>query len=74
MNVNDENYVKTGEGYMKETFAIPAVGALITKCVGDEEFILVQNRKKNNCRITNRLHWTDRDSSGHRTSDLEIQR
>ncbi len=33
---------------MKETFAIPAVGAIIIKRVDDEEFILVQNRKKNN--------------------------
>ncbi len=33
---------------VKETFAIPAVGAIIVKRVGDEEFILVQNRKKNN--------------------------
>lgn len=33
---------------MKETFAIPAVGAIIVKRIGDEEFILVQNRKKNN--------------------------
>lgn len=33
---------------MKETFAIPAVGAIIIKRVGDEEYILVQNRKKNN--------------------------
>ena len=33
---------------MKETFAIPAVGAIIVKKVGDEEYILVQNRKKNN--------------------------
>ena len=33
---------------MKETFAIPAVGAIIVKRVGDEEYILVQNRKKNN--------------------------
>lgn len=33
---------------MKETFAIPAVGAIIVKMVGNEEFILVQNRKKNN--------------------------
>lgn len=32
---------------MKETFAIPAVGAIIVKRVGNEEFILVQNRKKN---------------------------
>ena len=29
---------------MKETFAIPAVGAIITKKVNDDEFILVQNR------------------------------
>lgn len=27
---------------MKETFAILAVGALIVKCVGDEEYILEQ--------------------------------
>ena len=33
---------------MKETFAIPAVGAIIVKRIGDEEYILVQNRKKNN--------------------------
>lgn len=33
---------------MKETFAIPAVGAIIVKQVGDEEYVLVQNRKKNN--------------------------
>lgn len=33
---------------MKETFAIPAVGALIVKQDKDEEYILVQNRKKNN--------------------------
>ena len=33
---------------MIEKFAIPAVGAIIIKHVGDEEFILVQNRKKNN--------------------------
>lgn len=33
---------------MTETFAIPAVGAIIVKRVGDEEFILVQTRKKNN--------------------------
>lgn len=33
---------------MKETFATPAVGAIIVKMVGNEEFILVQNRKKNN--------------------------
>ena len=33
---------------MKETFAIPAVGAIIVKQVGDEEFILVQERAKNN--------------------------
>jgi len=33
---------------MKETFAIPAVGAIIVKKVEDEEYILVQNRKKNN--------------------------
>ena len=33
---------------MTEKFAIPAVGAIIVKKVGDEEFILVQNRKKNN--------------------------
>ena len=29
------------EAFMKETFEIPAVGALIVKCVGDEEYILV---------------------------------
>ena len=33
---------------MTETFSIPAVGAIIVKKVGDDEFILVQNRKKNN--------------------------
>lgn len=33
---------------MTETFAIPAVGAIIVKRAGDEEYILVQNRKKNN--------------------------
>lgn len=33
---------------MKETFAIPAVGAIIVKRESDEEYILVQNRKKNN--------------------------
>lgn len=33
---------------MKETFALPAVGAIIVKRVGNDEFILVQNRKKNN--------------------------
>ena len=33
---------------MTETFAIPAVGAIIIKKVEDDEFILVQNRKKNN--------------------------
>ena len=33
---------------MKETFAIPAVGAIIVKKSENEEFILVQNRKKNN--------------------------
>lgn len=33
---------------MKETFAIPAVGAIIVKKIENEEFILVQNRKKNN--------------------------
>ena len=32
---------------MKEIFAISAVGAIIVKKVGDEEFILVQTRKKN---------------------------
>lgn len=32
---------------MTETFAIPAVGAIIVKRVEDEEFILVQTRKKN---------------------------
>ena len=32
---------------MKETFALPAVGAIIVKKVEDDEFILVQNRKKN---------------------------
>lgn len=33
---------------MTETFAIPAVGAIIVKRVRDDEFILVQTRKKNN--------------------------
>lgn len=33
---------------MKETFAIPAVGAIIVKRIEDDELILVQNRKKNN--------------------------
>lgn len=33
---------------MTETFATPAVGAIIVKRVEDEEFILVQTRKKNN--------------------------
>lgn len=33
---------------MKETFAIPAVGAIIVKKTENEEYILVQNRKKNN--------------------------
>lgn len=33
---------------MKETFAIPAVGAIIVKHINGEEYILVQNRKKNN--------------------------
>ena len=33
---------------MKETFAIPAVGAIIVKKTENEELILVQNRKKNN--------------------------
>lgn len=33
---------------MKETFAIPAVGAIVVKKIEDEEFILVQNRKKGN--------------------------
>ncbi len=32
---------------MKEKFAIPAVGAIIIKRVGEEEYILVQNRAKN---------------------------
>ena len=32
---------------MKETFAVPAVGAIIVKNVGDEEYILVQTREKN---------------------------
>ena len=31
---------------MKETFALPAVGAIIVKKVEDDEFILVQNRKR----------------------------
>lgn len=33
---------------MKEIFAIPAVGAIIVKKIENEDFILVQNRKKNN--------------------------
>lgn len=33
---------------MTETFAIPAVGAIIVKKVDNEEMILVQTRKKNN--------------------------
>ena len=33
---------------MEEKFAIPAVGAIIIKRVANDEFILVQNRKKNN--------------------------
>lgn len=33
---------------MKETFAIPAVGAIIRKYIGEDEYILVQDRKKNN--------------------------
>lgn len=33
---------------MEEKFAIPAVGAIIIKRVDDDEFILVQNRKKDN--------------------------
>jgi len=32
---------------MKETFAIPAVGAIIVKQVGNGEYILVQTREKN---------------------------
>ena len=32
---------------MKERFAIPAVGAIIVKEIEGEEYILVQNRKKN---------------------------
>lgn len=36
------------EDDMKETFAIPAVGAIIVKRVNSEEYILVQDRKKNN--------------------------
>lgn len=31
---------------MTETFAIPAVGAIIVKKAEDEEMILVQTRKK----------------------------
>lgn len=31
---------------MDEKFAIPAVGAIIIKGVDDDEFILVQNRKR----------------------------
>lgn len=33
---------------MKEIFAIPAVGAIIVKRIDNEEYILVQDRKKNN--------------------------
>ena len=33
---------------MTETFAVPAVGAIIVKRVENDEFILVQTRKKNN--------------------------
>ena len=40
---------------MKETFAIPAVGAIIVKHVGDEEYILVQTREKNSCDGTDGL-------------------
>lgn len=32
---------------MTETFALPAVGAIIVKKIDDDEFILVQTRKKN---------------------------
>ena len=32
---------------MKETFALPAVGAIIVKREEQDEYILVQNRKKN---------------------------
>ena len=34
------------EDIMAETFAIPAVGAIIVKKAGDNELILVQNRKR----------------------------
>ena len=40
---------------MKETFAIPAVGAIIVKQVGNEEYILVQTREKNSCDGTDGL-------------------
>ena len=40
---------------MKETFAIPAVGVIIVKHVGDEEYILVQTREKNSCDGTDGL-------------------
>ena len=33
---------------MKERFVIPAVGAIIVKEIAGEEYILVQDRKKNN--------------------------
>lgn len=40
---------------MKETFAIPAVGAIIIKHVGNEEYILIQTREKNSCDGTDGL-------------------
>lgn len=40
---------------MKETFANPAVGAIIVKQVGNEEYILVQTREKNSCDGTDGL-------------------
>ena len=33
---------------MKETFAVPAVGAIIIKETDGDKYVLVQNRKKNN--------------------------
>ncbi len=40
---------------MKEIFAIPAVGAIIVKHVGNEEYILIQTREKNSCDGTDGL-------------------
>ena len=40
---------------MKETFAIPAVSAIIVKHVGNEEYILIQTREKNSCDGTDGL-------------------